>query len=69
MTRIVSPGSNAGMSVRKPSRATSANRSMVGSSVGPAFGLKNCNDSSTVTRFCHPVVLPPDCFGRRAASQ
>jgi hypothetical protein len=29
----VSPGSNAGMSVRKPSRANSANRSMVGSSL------------------------------------
>src|SRR5690348_17127756 len=32
MTRTVSPGSNAGMSVRKPSRATSANRSIVESS-------------------------------------
>jgi hypothetical protein len=29
MTRTVSPGSNGGMSERKPSRATAANRSIV----------------------------------------
>src|SRR5690349_9887103 len=36
MTRMVSPGSNAGMSVRKPSRATSASRSIVSSALSGA---------------------------------
>src|SRR3954451_8377723 len=54
MTRTVSPGSNAGMSVRMPSRATSANRSMVGPSA-PA-GAWCDRAANKLLCLAHPVI-------------